>query len=255
VGRRFFRGKICFCEKCGHAFLETPPSEEKLIKYYQKIYWLYRSDNINDQLLSNNDYKINYRSKHQIDFVQKHIDISRLNDVLEIGAGPANASQLLRDKSCQNKIKINVFETGKQWEDYYKKYDIEKIADYFPSKTGKKFDYIHTSHWLEHVRNLNNTLEELSNIINNSGFLFVEVPNEEHYYWDLQIEDTPHIQFFSKKSLILVMKKHNFECVDIGEYGISYLDRHNGISSNEENDVKSDKGIHIRALFKKISNA
>lgn len=79
--------------------------------------------------------------------------------------------------------------------------------------------------------------------------MFVEVPNEKFYYWDLQIEDTPHLQFFTPESLQLAFEKEGFNCISNNTYGISYLDRKNKIPINEDNSCQSKEGFWIRALF------
>lgn len=146
---------------------------------------------------------------------------------------------------------VHVCEPGRQWDAYYRRQGIEKVADYFPFEATKNFDYVHTSHWLEHALDLRETLATLHAIINPSGFLFVEVPNTEHFYWSLPEADTPHIHFFTRTSLIKAFEKHAFECVNVGEFGITYLDRHNGVAVTDDDYGPREKGGWIRALFRK----
>lgn len=251
VGRKYFNGYIYVCSECGHGFLANPPDEESLLDYYKQAYWSHRADKDKNALIIKNSFKEDSRAKQQVAFLSEHVQLERLENILEIGAGPANASQLIRMLSNNTSQKIFVYEPGLQWEQYYQKYEIKKISDYFPSDTDIKFDYIHTSHWFEHTRDMDITLKAVRDLLNDDGYVFIEVPNEEHYYWDLQIEDTPHLQFFTRNSLKKIMEKHYFKCVEIGEYGISYLDRKNGIKVTEENSGKSEKGFWIRGLFKK----
>ena len=67
--------------------------------------------------------------------------------------------------------------------------------EYFPFKTDIKFDFIHTSHWLEHIVDVNKTMAKINSMLTNKGGLFIEVPNTE-FYWDYPQTDTPHIHFF-----------------------------------------------------------
>ncbi|GAJ21743.1 unnamed protein product, partial [marine sediment metagenome] len=137
-----------------------------------------------------------------IDISLREINCSRIKNALEIGAGSAHALILLRDKCDNPSINFYVCELGKQWEEYYKIQRIQKIADFFPFKSDKTFDYIHLSHWLDHVISLNETISELNKIMNPNGYVFVEVHNTEHAYWSLPLNDTPHIHFFTQKSLV-----------------------------------------------------
>lgn len=246
-----FKGDVCICSKCGHGVLENPPTEIELQRYYQEEYWSDRSTSVEKAVGENDDSIDNPRAIHQIGFALKHINCAEITDVLEVGAGAAYASLLLRHQCKGSTVNLHVCEPGMQWEDYYRKQGIERIASFFPFETAKRFDYVHTSHWLEHVRDLDATLSVLNALINPSGSIFVEVPNTEHFYWDLPIEDVPHIQFFTRGSLVEAFKKHNFDCLDIGEYGITYLERQKGISVTPDRYGACERGFWIRGLFKK----
>lgn len=253
IGRKYFNGKIRICEKCGHGYLVNPPDSERLIKYYKKAYWTHRSDVQSDKYQKNQNFLNDYRAKQQLDILKNNCSISTINSVLEIGAGSAYASLLLKHFKKEEGIDLYVYEPGTQWENYYEENEINKIGDYFPSETNLKFDYIHTSHWLEHTNDLDETIQHIKKLLNSNGKIFVEVPNEEFHYWNLQIEDTPHLQFFTKQSLKLAFEKNGFSSLFLGTYGISYLERSNGLNPNEENSIESPEGFWIRALFEKES--
>lgn len=246
-----FKGNINLCTNCGHGVMETPPTQNMLQKYYQKLYWSQRSHNVKDATIDSNNYKNESRAVHQIEFIMNEVNLPSHINILEIGAAAAYSSLLIRDKFTDSKISIYACEPGEQWNEYYKQHKITKIANYFPFKTNKKFDYIHTSHWLEHVPDLNETLFKLNQLLNPNGYLFIEIPNTEHFYWDIPERDTPHIQFFTRKSAINVLKKNNFTCLKIEECGITFQDRQNGIPVTHESHASSDKGFWIRGLFQK----
>lgn len=246
-----FTGYINICSNCGHGEMENPPTTNDLQKYYQDEYWSQRSTTVETAVNNDTDYIKNPRAIHQTDFVMKEIHCSSIINVLEIGAGTAYASLLLRDKCQNSEMHLHACEPGQQWEDYYQRQGIRKVANYFPFETDERFDYVHTSHWLEHTLNLDETLSKLRDIINPSGYLFIEVPNTEHFYWDLPMGDTPHIHFFTAKSLVKALENHDFNCVNVGEYGITYLERKNGVSLTADRYGACEKGFWIRGLFKK----
>ena len=220
-----FKGYIGICSNCGHGEMMNPPTQKQLIEYYENEYWTsYSRPSKLKHALNHDDYTNNPRAIHQVELVTKEINPKLFFNVLEIGAGAAYASLLLRSKYKNIKINLNVCEPGKKWQSYYNGHGINKISNYFPFDTEEKFEYIHTSHWLEHVLDLNETISKFNTIIKPSGYIFVEVPNTEHFYWDLPVEDIPHIHFFTRKSLIESFSSHGFECVNIGEYGVTYID-------------------------------
>jgi len=233
--------------------MENPPKEDDLQKYYQDEYWSQRATAVEKAANNDASHIANPRAMHQIACVMEEMHCDSIVNMLEIGAGAAYASLFLRDK-CQNSaIHLHACEPGQQWEDYYQRKGIKRVANYFPFETNERFDYVHTSHWLEHARNLDETLSKLNAIITPSGYLFIEVPNTEHFYWDLPVGDTPHIQFFTRKSLVKALENYKFECVNVGEYGITYLDKQNGVSVTADRYGACEKGFWIRGLFKKTA--
>lgn len=254
VKRVFFKGSVGICSNCGHGEMTTKPTKEQLIDYYENSYWAsYSRPSKVKQAMNINDYKNNPRAIHQVNFSLSEINsISGHIDVLEIGAAAAYSLMLFRDRIGKDRVNLNVCEPGKNWESYYIRHNIKKVARYFPFETQLSFDYLHTSHWLEHVLDLNETISELGRLTKPNGYIFVEVPNTEHFYWDLPIEDIPHIHFFTRKSLTLSFESHGFECCNIEECGITYAEGYAGVSVTSDRYGECDKGYWIRALFRKI---
>jgi len=232
--------------------METPPTISELERYYRRQYWGLTPEVPKKAVEAVNEYRRDPRSLHQIDLAMQMISPDHLETVLEIGAGSAYASLLLKKRIGRSSVQVYVCEPGQEWDAYYKNHQMEKIADYFPFPTAMKFDYVHTSHWLEHVPDLNDTLFRLREIVNPSGFVFVEVPNTEHDYWDLPLTDTPHIQFFSRDSLLKVFGKNGFKCLSIDEYGITFQEFNRGVKVLPERFGKCEKGFWIRSVFQKV---
>ena len=248
IKRELFSGNINVCGSCGYGIMKNIPDENKLKKYYNKQYWDWRAVDVSEIL---NKYKNDLRSNTQTQLVYKYL--SEINNVLEIGAGAAFASlklkELFREKN-NKEIKLYVCEPGKQWIEYYKEINILKIADFFPFSSDIKFDYIHTSHWIEHVADIKQTVKDLNNLLNENGCLFVEVPNTSKTYWDLNFKDIPHIHFFTKASLKKLMDNNGFNCLYIEECGITIQEYYSKFSVNHYN--KNENGVVIRGVFKKL---
>ena len=241
-----FKGRAIICSNCGHGTMENPPTKLELFSYYQRDYWSERLSEYESY-----DYLNDPRAINQINILIEKINYESIKNVLEIGAGPAYASLLLRYKQNDRTIDLYTCEPGEHWEAYYEHNGITKIANYFPFETQYIFDYIHTSHWLEHVLDLKDTFLALKKILKSSGYLFIEVPNTEHYYWDLKRKHAPHIHFFTRESLLITLETGGFECISIGEYGITFLELQKGIKITSDRYGAYEKGLFIRGLFKK----
>jgi len=246
-GSAIFEGNVDICNSCGYGVMENIPDPEKLHDYYTNQYWDKRSDD--GKIPLKDEYKSDMRAKTQIQLVSEYV--STANSILEIGAGAACASLQLRDfvKGKNNEAEIYVCEPGDQWIEYYKRQNISRIASFFPFVSEQKFDYIHTSHWLEHVQNIGKTVETLNNMLNTGGYLFIEVPNSAKDYWDLDFIDVPHIHFFTKYSLQKLIENYGFECLFSEEFGVTFHTYFHEKRSDYYEEQKN--GIWVRALFKK----
>lgn len=245
LNKSIFKGKIRICADCGFGTMVSPPSEEQLQKYYEGQYWDDRSF-----MAEINNHKNDIRAVTQIELTNKYVPLNALKNVLEIGAGPAYASLLL--KNANQKLNLYSCEPGIQWIDYYKENGIVNLSTFFPFETEILFDYIHTSHWLEHVLDLEKTITCLLKMMSEGACLFVEVPNTTKEYWNVKTEDVPHIHFFTQDSLKRIFENNGFKCIYIDEYGITFSQFSSGISITSDTYKANKLGIWIRAIFQKI---
>lgn len=245
-----FKGNVLVCSSCGYGTLDRQIRERELIDYYDQ-YWHFRD--VETKISNPNDFLEEPRAIYQLQFVRELLGNRGLSNVLEIGAGRALTLQLLRAKNFPE-INLFVCEPGPEWSEYYAERKIQRGAKFFPFKSDLKFEYIHTSHWLEHALDLEETIVVLRDLLSPGGMLFVEVPNTEHDYWQLHEVDHPHIHFFTQSAIQKVFKRFFFRCLKIGEYGITMRERNQGVQITEANFGPRPKGFWIRALFQKQSD-
>lgn len=256
--------KIVRCNDCGYGFYEREISVQTLQRYYQSIYWqacgLDKSKYYDDNLFLQDD-----RANGQYGFVKEELDNLEKINILEIGAGSSLTSRMVRYKIKNKPVTIDVVEPGNGWSDYYNAHDINKAADFFPFPSRVKYNYIHTSHWLEHTLDLKGTAKEINDLLISGGYLFVEVPNCTSDYFKLDYGDTPHIHFFTETSLVTFFRNNGFEIIRSGIYGLTnkecYLYRNkkhklsDSIYEEAINSVKCSmprkNGEILRALFRK----
>ena len=88
-------------------------------------------------------------------------------------------------------------------------------------KDDKKFDVITLWHVLEHVEDLNTTLQDLSRLLAQNGTIFIAVPNHnswdgKHYHQNWAGYDVPrHLWHFSMKNMKHLMEKHSLSVAKI----------------------------------------
>ncbi len=249
---------IKVCSICGFGKYLKKISEDDLRSYYSISFW----DKNKFIFFHNEDESQIKRAKGQFEFI-KDICSEKSIDILEIGAGSASLSKMIKDKNSS--ININLVEPGTKWEEYYKENDLKKVSDFYPDNKISNYDLIIASHWLEHTSNLDNTLKNLKKNMRENAKLFIEVPNCDQFYWRLDIKDIPHTYFFTEQSLQKLFISHGFEILNIKKIGITNTEFYNsniGYKLSEEiiaeidnsiiNNISRDNGNCMRLLLKKI---
>ena len=256
------------CNDCGYGKYKREIMDEDLYNYYANLYHTLENRDDNDDINPTSDE----RAIGQFRFVFNETSIidreNILNttdslSVLEIGAAEAYISRIILQE--QNNCSIDVVEPMKAFDDYYKRHYINKVAEFFPFSTDKKYNYIHTSHWLEHMNDLESTLDILKSMLIRMGLIFVEVPNCTEDYWQENMrDDHGHIHYFTERSLISLFLSSGFELVKSITVGLSHPDLNKywispkllnsaklkWSSNSIRNNIANEKGSYIRALFR-----
>lgn len=255
--------RIVKCNSCGYGHYERQISPDDLENYYKSVYWQAEGlSSTNDE----SEFLDDDRANGQYIFVQD--ELQRISEhgsfgILEIGAGSALASRMIQYK---HPMAIpEVVEPGFGWDKYYRDHAINKVASYFPFHGAKKYSYIHTSHWLEHVLDIHRVIKNIREMLQEGGIIFVEVPNCTKDYWGLDVGDIPHIHFFTESALVNLFRTYHFEMVKTCAVGFTNresLAQSNGIkpdpnACNEaiksvRHSVSRQGGESLRMLFRKI---
>jgi len=206
---------VLCCNACGFARYETSLNEHDLSTYYNELYHLIRGrktrlDQLAHLALSNTDMP--QRCIDQWQFITQHSQLSLTEDwsSLEIGAGYAGLSRLLKTQFPKSSPQI--IDPNTVWKTYYRALGFHQIADSFPSALLKKssYDIVFLSHVLEHVIDPYTFLQEIKSILIEKRFLFLEVPLCDTDYWNQDKIDGPHLSFFTEKSLISLLQSQGF---------------------------------------------
>ncbi len=102
--------------------------------------------------------------------------------------------------------------------------DCERVADYFPND---KFDIVVASEIMEHLCNIGLFLSSVKKIMHNQSRLVISVPNGVAFRRGISSllgRETVHMDhnfYFSKKTIIKLLERNNFEIVEIHGYRIS----------------------------------
>ena len=204
---------IYICKNCQLHVLGTSQKEldVKIEHFYDEEFW---KNNDDEPLKSNftDQYSIGrirlWRS--QIKYCKEILNTNKT--ILEIGSGHGEA--------IYNFDKIGYTVTGiepdKTSVSFINKKLTNSICMMGKAETisfDKKFDIIWLNHVFEHLSKPIEFLNKIESVLDQHGFIFIEVPSVERANDWRKFNSTPHAYNYSKQSLINISKKANYTII------------------------------------------
>ena len=205
------------------------------------------------------------RLSQNISFFDKIISKQCLLDVLDIGSNRGYfVKWLINTHQCKNIYAVESDEIV--YKETILPNKVKHINDRFENISFKnnKFTFIYNSHTLEHLDKPYSMLKKCYEILNNNGYMFLEVPNSEIVNDPLNLEeyfiDKHHYHFFPrglKKQILKLGFEIVKESID-DVYNISFLLKKNKKINNEkkyfENINKKEKKYCIKSYANTLTN-
>ncbi|MEJ7826672.1 MAG: class I SAM-dependent methyltransferase [Segetibacter sp.] len=205
--------EVVSCNECGFCFADKIPGQERFDKYYRDLS-KYES-NTEEYKPSPYDLK---RFGIMVPVIKEFLDEPDLH-IVEVGCATGLLLSLIKKEGFNNITGIDpspgCTETAR------KNYGIKVLTrtlseiDLAPDSV----DFLILVGVLEHVKDLDSSLEKLRNVLSENGKLYIAVPDASQYY---KGEDAPfqefsveHINFFGPASLSNLMKKNGFSTVTV----------------------------------------
>ena len=228
---------VCFCNSCSMVSQNPIPTEHQVEQYYATEY--------------RQDYKQVFEPKLKHIYRAGNLALDRLgfltkNNVasgklLDVGAGGGEftyvSSQLGFDSTG---IEPNIGYSNYAKDHYQANVKTGQLAD-----VDGKFDVITMFHVMEHIPDPIKTFKKLYDLLNEDGFLFIEVPNIESF------SQSPgntffkaHIHYFSAATLIACASQY-FVSADLDNSGNNIRILFNRRSSSK--DFELPKKLNIDA--------
>lgn len=200
----FFHDKnyrIFKCPKCGLGITEGIKNQEE--NYYRD------EDYIKNQGQFENIYL------KRVDLVNKFV--RKQGKILEIGSSTGLMLKLFEKKGWD----ILGIEISKRAGEFARKQGIATLITSFEmvNLPKKSFEAIVLNHTLEHLKKYDGVLEKINDLLVSEGIILIDVPNfgglsakilGRHWPYLLPFEHRWHFTF---KSLLKILKKHNFKIV------------------------------------------
>lgn len=217
---RKFRGKhivyqnmdLAQCNFCEMVFACLMPNKEALEEYNASFFQINPNAGQPEDVFATAFYAAiaRLRVAHLDTYVGKHN--SKINSVLELGPGPGFFVSSWLDKYPQTKY--FAIETDRTCHQSLQQKQVTIIN---PSiKNEEIVDMVVMSHVLEHVTEPNNFIKSAVENLRKGGLLFIEVPCRD---WEHKNIEEPHLLFFDKKPMRLLLQNLGFENIEVGYFG------------------------------------
>jgi 2-polyprenyl-3-methyl-5-hydroxy-6-metoxy-1,4-benzoquinol methylase len=213
--------KILICPNCSLGFVDLLPSDETLKQYYSNDP---TQDILNEFSQEQLEEVINPSEISPVlDFIFNHTILKKKDNKIffDIGAGNGKLLKSMTDftswktiKGCEpNVTKIKTLNYLNL--DFYP----ESFDSCFP-KLETDYDLVTLVQVLEHLKEPGITLEMISSMLSKDGLLYIEVPNcNENYYKTRMTDLSPHLTFWTDKSLSTFLTNNGFKVLHIGSWG------------------------------------
>lgn len=201
---------IVSCESCGFVYADTKSTQDDYDKFYEFMS-KYESGVTSGAGDSVYEYE---HFKKMIDDIQKYF--SKDFSFVDIGCACGGLLKEIRKRGYED---VTGIDPSSKCIEELKSSKIKgvqgKLSDL--NKLEHKYDFALLSHVFEHVLTPKEAVENISKIITDNGFVYVEVPDAESYnkfdkvpfyYFDIE-----HINHFSLYHLALLFENSGYEIV------------------------------------------
>jgi len=242
--------KVYSCQNCDFSFVNPMPSEKTLNKFYETVY---RSEGRPPYLVGQNyeDQKKHYLEDKNLSYLlylSSLIDLKKINSLYDFGGGDGDLGFALKKKFRH----LNLFctENDSYCERILNDRGYKNLKNFEEIK--QKFDLITTTHSLEHLSDINSIFKKFGEILNNKGYIFFEVPNCTKEYWNGRPYDSPHLLFYTKKSIEKLANLHGYEFINFSYSAYTFAQDHMYQKNSKEQYYKGLNSVLSKQYLKKL---
>ena len=205
--------KIYSCQKCGFVLTNGFPTSDCIGSYYNNSEYISHSDTKKGLINKLYHFVRKYMLKKKLRLIYRQ-NKKTTGKLLDIGCGTGYFLNMAKTKGWQT-FGIEKNENARQSAIENFGLDV-KSDEHFQTLENNSFDVITLWHVLEHLENLNESMQKIYNLLVPNGVAVVALPNcnsydAKRYKKDWAAYDVPrHLWHFTPKTFDVLAKKHKF---------------------------------------------
>ena len=212
-GITFLKGyNVVECKQCGFLYADKIPKQIEFDLYYKERskYEVYLKELSADKIS---------KFKKTLAFIEecleKRGDYLKDLQIADIGCATGDFLRYLKDKGYTH---LNGIDPSIICVEYMLEYGINaRQATINDLDEQGKYDFIRLNAVLEHIEDLNSSMEKIKKMLKKDGYIYISVPDargfKELVNCSFQEFSVEHINYFSKITLSNFMKKHGFDLI------------------------------------------
>lgn len=217
---------VVICQSCGFAFADNIPDQKAFDLYYREMSKYEHQDHAGEP----SEFETR-QFPMLAQFIKKHVPNSQAR-ILEIGCANGGLLNALKQSGYQNVLGIDPSPVcARNAEQLYQIHVVTSALSDVKVEIGP-FDFIILVAVLEHIKDMNGTLQKLHNLLGPDGKLYIEVPDATKFTSSLdapfQEFSIEHINFFSPLSLANLMGTRGFQEIFSTQTSYDQTDTHTG---------------------------
>jgi len=188
-----------------------------------------------------------------IKFIKENLDLKNFSSFFDIGANRGSFVKYIKKNYPLKKVQGVENDVKIYNEELRDLKDIKIINDKFENIVfNEKFDFIHSSHTLEHLVSAFEGMKKMKEILSEDGYVYLEVPNVDEVLNNKEniteffIDN--HLFHFSQETLEAYIEKFDFEIFakEILPTYLCYIIKHKTSPVKNKNDLPKEKKSKIK---------
>lgn len=214
--------EVINCKKCGFIHIYPFPINEEVENLYTEEYYTNNKPEYIKKGEADKEW-LEYIYRSRVNQIKKYLGEKENIKGIDIGSGPGYFLRASNELGWD----ITGYEPSNEAYFYSKSFGLKVENSFFNRNSinsKEKYDFIHTSHVLEHIPDVEETIKAMNESLKMNGLVYIVVPNdfnpiqnllvEQYNYRQWWISPKEHINYFCFNTMENLLRRNGFEILE-----------------------------------------